>query len=231
MSTERYILVLGDSYSQQWYPALDIAGRNLGYKIIAANTISAGGGMFELSSASGDTWMLNSGLECSVSRANERFNWIKTSLWEDAATVIVAVSPVYFSGMGSTPERSPDASAKLAATLRELLQATGKKVILIQGIPPIEDYDDQTIYIDKIDRTSTNVEEYMDHIYTELERASALDTFKYLEVSSLFLDDEGFSHTQIGGVPVYYNMDHINTLYAASAGEYFTEHLRILIDE
>jgi hypothetical protein len=28
------------------------------------------------------------------------------------------------------------------------------------------------------------------------------DTFECLEVSSLFLDDEGSSHTQIGGVPV-----------------------------
>jgi hypothetical protein len=44
------------------------------------------------------------------------------------------------------------------------------------------------------------------------------------------LDDEGFSHTQIGGVPVYFSKDHVNTLYAASAGEFFTERLRAVIN-
>jgi peptidoglycan/LPS O-acetylase OafA/YrhL len=231
VDAERYILVLGDSYSQQWYPALDIAGRNLGFKMLAANSVSAGGGMFELSSSSGDTWILDSGAECSVSRANNRFNWIKDNLWEDAAAVIVAVSPYYFSGMGDSPETSPEASAKLAATLQELLQATGEKAILIQGVPFIQDYDDQTIYIDKIDKTSTDVEEYMNRVYTGLERTRALDSFEYLEVSGLFIDDEGLSHTQIGGTPVYYNKNHINTLYSASAGEFFTERLKTLIHE
>jgi hypothetical protein len=82
-----------------------------------------------------------------------------------------------------------------------------------------------------MDKTSTSVEEYMSHVYNKLAEIDALDTFKYLEISSLLLDDESFSHTQIGGVPVYYDQWHINTLYAASAGEYFTEQLRILIDE
>jgi hypothetical protein len=210
---------------------LDIAGRNLGYKIIAANTTSAGGGMFELDYRLGETWTLANGAEYSVARANERFNWIKDNLWQSADVVVVAVAPDYFLGMDTNPETSPEAPAKLATTLQELLLTTGRKPILIQGIPPIKDYGDQTIYIDKVDKVLTGIEEQMDRVYTKLRDTGASNIFEYLEVSRLFLDDEGLSHTQIGGVPVYYNQVHINTLYAASAGDYFTEQLRILIDE
>jgi hypothetical protein len=228
---EEYILVLGDSYSQQWYPALDIAGRNLGLKVIAANSVRAGGGMFELDYSFGETWTQSNGVECSVTRANDRFNWIKDNLWKDASFVVVGVSPRYFTGMGENPETSPDAPSKLADTFEGLYETTGKKPILIQAIPPIMDYDGQTIYIDKVDKTSTGVEEYMNRVYDKLEGIGASDTFEYLEVSSLFLDDEGFSHTQIGGVPVYFSEDHVNTLYSASAGEFFTERLRVIIEK
>jgi peptidoglycan/LPS O-acetylase OafA/YrhL len=228
---EEYILVLGDSHSQQWYPALDIAARNLGFKVIAANSVQAGGGMFELDYSFGETWVQNNGVEFSVSRANGRFNWIKDNLWDDASLVVVGVSPRYFTGTGESPETSSDASARLAATLEGLYAVTGTKPVLIQAPPRIEDYDGQTAYIDKMDKVSTGVEEYMNRVYNGLEGIGASDTFEYLEVSSLFLDDGGFSHTQIGGVPVYHDEGHINTLYAASAGEFFTERLRAIIGE
>jgi hypothetical protein len=107
----------------------------------------------------------------------------------------------------------------------------GKKPIPIQAIPCIEDYDDQTVYINRIDKVSTGTYEYMNRVYDKLGEINALDTFEYLEISSLFLDDQGFSHTQIGGVPVYHDRGHINTLYSASAGEFFTEQLSAIIDE
>jgi hypothetical protein len=137
----------------------------------------------------GETWISSNGNECSVARANERFNWIKDNLWEDAVAVIV-VSPIYFSGLGTTPETSPESSVKLAATLQELLQTTGRKPILLQGIPPIKDYDGQTVNINKVDRTSTSVEEYIDRVYTGLEEADTLDIFEYFEVSGHFIGDE-----------------------------------------
>jgi peptidoglycan/LPS O-acetylase OafA/YrhL len=133
MSTERYILVLGDSYSQQWYPALDIAGRNLGFKVIAANAISAGSGLFELDYRFGETWTSSNGDECSVARANERFNWIRDSLWKDADVVVVGISAGTFVGTDKDPASSSDAPSKLAATFKELSAATGSKPILIQS--------------------------------------------------------------------------------------------------
>jgi peptidoglycan/LPS O-acetylase OafA/YrhL len=230
-NAEEYILVLGDSYSQQWYPALDIAGRNLGLKVIAANSVRAGSGMFELDYTLGETWTQSNGVECSVSRANARFNWIKDNLWDDASLVVVGIAPGYFTGTGEDPETSPDAPIRLAATFEGLYTAMGRKPVLIQAIPRIEDYDDQTVYIDRMDKVSTGVEEYMDRVYDRLEGIGASDSFEYLEISSLFLDDKGFSHTQIGGVPVYFNANHINTFYSASAGEFFTERLRVIIGE
>jgi hypothetical protein len=136
-----------------------------------------------------------------------------------------------FTGTGESLETPSDASTRLAATLEGLYAVTGTKPVLIQAPPRIEGYDGQTAYVDKMDKVSTGVEEYMNRVYDKLEGAGALDTFEYLEVSSLFLDDGGSSHTQIGGVPVYNDAAHINTLYSASAGEFFTERLRVIIGE
>jgi hypothetical protein len=41
------------------------------------------------------------------------------------------------------------------------------------GTPLIEDYDGQTVYIDKIDKASTDVEEYMNRVYSKLKGIGA----------------------------------------------------------
>jgi peptidoglycan/LPS O-acetylase OafA/YrhL len=229
-SSARVILFIGDSYSQQWYPAIDIAARNLGYRVIAAPSINAGGGMFELENESGDIWHQTSGTEKSITRANDRFCWIRDHLWAQADIVIIGVSPGYFSQAGTTPENSVGAPQKLAQTIIDIETVTGRKPILLQSQPQISNYNNQTSYIDRQDKESSDTNEYMDRIYNLLIKTDAWNSFEYLRIESLFMDENGISHTQVGGVPVYFDSYfHINTLYSASAGEYFTEQLREFI--
>jgi hypothetical protein len=100
---------------------------------------------------------------------------------------------------------------------------------LIQDTPSISGYSNQTIWIGKIDKESSGTEKQTYLLYDKLAGIGATDTFHFLETGALFFDDNGNSHTQIGGVPVYCDGSHINTLYSASAGEYFTEELKKLL--
>jgi hypothetical protein len=228
LTSSKTILVLGDSNSQQWYPALDIAARNLGYRVVAANSLNAGGGMFELDNEFGDTW-LSRGTEMSIQRANDRFLWIRDNLWAEADVVVVAVSPYYFSQDGTSPEYSVAAPERLVQTFRDITTATGHEPILLQAIPAMASPSgslNQAIFINRQDQASAGREAQMNVVYDILNGIGAEDSFTYLRIDGLFLDDNGVAHTQIGGVPVYFNGDHINTLYSASAGEYFTEQLR-----
>jgi DNA-binding protein len=233
ITSDKTILFIGDSYSEQWYSAIHIAACNLGFKVIAAASTTCGSGVFELDYDFGETWVFSDGSEKSVAKANERFNYIRNELWPKADIVIVAVSPAYYTGTNTNPENSPLAGTKLAQTLTALNETIGKKPILIQAIPIIAGFNEQTdqIYIDARDKRFADVTEYMDRVYTLLQKEGVADVVEYLRVDSLFLDDEGYAHTQIGGLPVYYNNGHINALYSASAGEYFTEELRRIIDD
>jgi len=232
------LLLLGDSTAMQWYGAIDIAARQLGYKVIAAPTVNAGGGMFTLANAGDGLWTSADGSEAkSVAKTDTRFNWIKDNLWEQADAVVVAVNPDYFTLTGADPERSPQAAEKLAATLRGLREATGARPVLVQAIPPILDFNNQSgmgtevvyNYINGNDKASLGVRPRMDMVYDLLLEAGAAEDFAYLRIESLFCDADGASHTQIGGAAVYNDTIHINAIYSASAGEYFTAHLRELL--
>jgi cellulose biosynthesis protein BcsQ len=164
-----------------------------------------------------------------VQRANKRFNWIKDNLWAEADVVIIAVAPTYFTLEGTSTSNSPAAPEKLAQTIEDITAMTGNKPILIQSIPRIWDYDGQISYIDNQDKVSEDEDEYMNRVYYLLQETDSRNSFEYLHIEDLFLDDSDAAHTQIAGIPVYYNVMHINSLYSASAGEYFTEQLRELI--
>jgi peptidoglycan/LPS O-acetylase OafA/YrhL len=222
------ILVLGDSYSQQWYPAIDVAARNLGYKVVAANSINAGGGMFALETIDGEDTFVNNkgqGAICSVKRACDRFNYTKEHLWAKADVVIVGVSPAFFTLSGDSPQTSEDANVKLAQTFNDIIAVTGCRPLLIQGIPVIGGSGDQTVFINRIDKEIVDSDEYMNRVYNSLKDIGETSACEYVKIEHLFQDKNSVAHTQIGGVPVYYNQSHVGTLYAASAGEYFTEQI------
>jgi peptidoglycan/LPS O-acetylase OafA/YrhL len=224
------ILVLGDSYSQQWYPAIDVAARNLGYKVVAANSITAGGGMFALETIDGeDTFAINKeqGAIYSVKRACDMFNFIKEHLWAKADVVIVGVSPVYFTLSGDSPQTSEDANVKLAQTFKDITAVTGCRPLLIQGIPVIGGSGDQTVFINRIDKEIVDYDEYMNRVYNSLKDIGETSVCEYIRIEHLFQDKNGVAHTQIGGVPVYFNTNHVSTLYSASVGEYFTNKLQL----
>lgn len=223
------ILVLGDSFSKQWYPAIDIAARNLGYKVIAANSIYSNGSLFEMGNEFGETWTYGTGLKISIKRSNDRFYWIRDNLWAKADVVIIGIFPGCFSQTNANPQSLMDAPSKFASTLRDIQKSTGRKAILIQSPPKIVGWSDKRDYMNNFDKVSKNPKALMNLVNDKLIIAGAQDAFIYLKVESLFLDDGGNAHTQIGGVPVYFDAEHINTLYSASAGEYFTKQLSDLI--
>jgi hypothetical protein len=228
--SDKIILVMGDSHSQHWYPAIDVAARNLGYKVFAAPTVLGAGGLFLLESDKGDTWTYHGSFETTLSvvRNNGRFEWVKENLWPQASVVLIGVSNSTFTVNDSAPSHPADAPIKVAETFRAMEDATGRKPILIQDNPLIAGYTDQKTWIDRVDKKSKDVLGQMNLLRDKLNEVGASDTFAYLEVESLFLDDKGNAHTQIGGVPVNYDGNHVNTLYSASCGEYFTEQLRAL---
>jgi hypothetical protein len=232
LDSDKTILLIGDSYSEQWYPALDVAGRNLGYRIFAANSRGCFGGMFELTDEVGDTWKAGNEVR-SKARANNRFRWIRDNLWAEADVVVFACAPGSFPWSLTNGADTFRVAEKLAGTLREIRSVTNAKPIIIQAVPVISDYNDNDEYINKFDKVSRPNDVYndfMDFTYHKLEGVNALDDFEYLKIESLFLDDKGLSHSQIGGVPVYYDYTHINTLFSASAGEYFTSELDKIIN-
>lgn len=232
LNSEKTILVLGDSYSQQWYPAIDIAARNLGYKVIAANSITAGGGMYELESqTTKDMFTVANGVSNSIAKVNSRFNYIKNNLWQKADLIMVGIYPGYFSLSGESPEHPIDGHIKLAKTFSEIKRATGHKPILIQGIPHLEYTKSSARYINHSDRMLTNFDDQVNKVATRLAEISAYDSYDYLTVTELLVDQNNVAHTQIGGVPVYYDPVHINTMFSASAGEHFTNKLRTFIQE
>jgi hypothetical protein len=225
LESDKIILVLGDSHVQHWFPAIDIAARNLGYKVIAAPTVLGAGGIYELTSDFGDTWISESS-ELSVERNNERFDWVRTNLWPRADIVLVGVANSLFTGYDTTPVNTSDAPKMIAKTFREIAETTGNKPILIQDNPQIEG---NILWIDKIDKATPGIKGQTNSLYDKLADIDALDSFDYLKTEPLFFDDDGIAHSQIGGVPVYADGSHINTLYSASSGEFFTEKLKEII--
>jgi peptidoglycan/LPS O-acetylase OafA/YrhL len=231
IDSDKTILVIGDSHSMQWYPALEVAARELGYRLLFAGTWHAAGGLYELTYEFGDTWPHHSGAPQSVERANERFNFIKDNLWPQADIVIAGISNGYFvvEPADTNPENTSHAVADIASTFKEIYEVTGSKPILIQDPPKCPGYtDDNMEWVNGEDHTGKYVQKYSDALKNRLKDEGFEDTFSYIEVSTNFVDDDGMAHTQIGGVPVYYDSNHINTLFSASCGEYFTKQLQAL---
>ena len=227
--SNKTILVLGDSFSKQWYPAIDVAAQELGYKVVAANSIYINGSLFEVGDEFGDLFT-SGGQQISVVRSDERFRWIRDNLWGQADIILIGVSPHCFYQVGSGPQDLLDSPERFASTLREMSSSTDATVVLIQSPPPILDYNDRTAYLDKVDEVSPGdgVYEHMNMLNRKLVELGAGGYYTYLDVSQLFLDDDGDAHTQIGGVPVYFDAWHINTLYSASAGEFFARQLKAI---
>jgi hypothetical protein len=229
LNSDKTILVLGDSYSAQWYPALDIAGRNLGYRVLAANSVLCFGGMFELPDEVGDEWKVDDDTR-NKARANARVRWIRDNLWQEADVVVFAWAPFMVPWKLENASYPFNIAEKLREALLEIRGITNAKPIMIQANPIINKHNDNVAYINRIDEMSENDNDYMDFTYHKLESVNALNDFEYLKVESLFVDDEGFSHSQIGGLPAYCDYTHINTLFSASAGEYFTHELDKIIN-
>jgi hypothetical protein len=225
VSSQKILLVLGDSYSKHWYPAIDIAARKIGYKVIAANSILSSGSLFELGNEFGDKWIYRTGAHISVARSNDRFRWIRDNLWPKADAIIIGISPGCFSQTDKNPQELSDAPLRLANTFQEIQKKTGIKPILIQSPPSISDWGKSGNHINKTNKKVNDVKKRMNLAYDSLAKVGALNTFHYMRVENIFLDKMGYAHTHIGGLPVYFDGAHINTLYSASAGEYFAAQL------
>jgi hypothetical protein len=242
LKSDKILLVLGDSYSKHWYPAIDIAARKLGYKVIAANSIYSNGSLFEIGNKFGENWLYKEGTTISVPRSNARFKWIRENLWKKADAIIIGISPDCFTQKNKTPQSLRDAPARMAQTLEEIYKQTGKKAILIQSPPTKGDsilrqgnilglnLGEMIWNNTKPSNTIKNPKRRMDRTYDALVKVGASDSFHYLKVENIFLDEEGNAHTHIGGIPVFFDGGHINTLFSASAGEYFAEKLGALLN-
>ncbi len=243
VKSDKILLVLGDSFSKHWYPAIDIAARKLGYKVIAANSIYSNGSLFEIGNEFGEKWLYKEGTTISVPRSNARFKWIRNNLWKKADAIIIGISPECFTQTHKSPQSLRDAPSRLAQTLEEIYKQTGKKAILIQSPPTKGDSIDrqgnilginlgEMIWNDtkKSNKSFRNTKLRMDRTYDALVKVGASDSFHYLKVEDIFLDEEGNAHTHIGGIPVFFDGGHINTLFSASAGEYFAEKLGALLN-
>jgi hypothetical protein len=229
IESDKVILFIGDSHVYHWFPAMDIAAQNLGYKVYGATATPAGSSMlYELTSEMGDTWTYYAGGELSVTRNNERFNWVKENLWPQADYVICAMASYKFSCDGKTPGTPVDTIERVAHTFQDIESVVGRKPILIQDSPQIDGYSDQQNWLTEKDHSFAADYSYMDKLNDMLAEKGAANTYQYLKIQTLFVDSNGNAHTQIGGVPVYFDNHHVNTLYSASCGEYFTEQLRAL---
>jgi hypothetical protein len=228
---DKTILVIGDSHSMMWYPALDVAAGELGYRLILAGTYNAAGGLYPLTDDFSDGSLSGDEREVQVRQANMRFDWIRENLWPEADVVIVGISSDYFTGeyKYQNAARSYAAAGEIARTFEEIEKITGRKPVLIQDIPFIADYSPEYVsWLDKEDHAFVPDDAQMDGLKNALHAMGKEGAFAYLAIRDIIADRDGVAHTQVGGVPVYYDDTHVNTLYAASAGEYFTGALRAM---
>jgi hypothetical protein len=229
--SDKTLLVLGDSHSEHWYPAIDVAAKKIGYKVVAANVIYGAGGLFEFSWAS-DTWKYegDQSTVLSIKKNNDRYKFIIKDLVPQADCILVGVSSKNWKGDNSTPARPADYAEKIAATFVSMAEVTGKKPILLQDNPIFSKYSKENISsLTRNDASFRPDYGQMDKLYNRLREIGMEDTFTYLRTESLFIDPAtGMAHTQIGGIPVYYDSSHVNTLYSASAGEYFASKLGVI---
>lgn len=221
----KIILMLGDSYSEQWYPAFDIIGRELHYKIIGANSISCAGGFTWLSV---DVRAGYEQLERTAISCNERFDWVRNNLWPKAETVILASSP--FSALAGQRQYA----ATMAQTIRELNVLYNLTPILIQSIPTLNSGSTHNKELQQKCTPSNNCTTplYMQHevnmlntLYDNILVQDSNLRLEYLSIEDLFCDQES-CYSQIGGLPVYYDEGHINALYVASSYEYISSQLQ-----
>lgn len=222
--SNKTVLILGDSFSKQWYPAFDIVGNNLNYKVVGASTITCNGGLSELNKKNFKTTMSRSTENC-----NDRYNWIKDNLWQDADEVILTISSDQFIRNKGKNNNWKILAKSINRTIQTLNKDYNITPILVQSTPTI----DRIGSPDEIQRCMTNKNcltnkqeqlYYMDLVYKELKKDSTTQNFKYIQVQDLFCDDEN-CHTQIGGLPVFYNKTHINSMFSASTEDYFTKQL------
>jgi peptidoglycan/LPS O-acetylase OafA/YrhL len=227
INASKNMLVLGDSHSRSWLPALDIFGQEYHYKVVNASTSSNAGGLFIVPDSQDGTYHIGNDIN-SVERNNDRYNYIKKKYWKTADVVIIAISG----------DRDFDSivsdnmlSEMIAATIADLYETSGNKPILLQDYPQFIDYDKENL--SPLIRHDVSFEpnfHAMDNLYNKLEKIGAVDNIEYLEIAPLFIDlNNGLAHTQIGGIPVYYDSNHVNTLYSLSTAEYITEQLRSII--
>ncbi|MDR1442879.1 MAG: acyltransferase [Bifidobacteriaceae bacterium] len=230
--SDKTILVLGDSHSVMWYPAIDVAAQKLGCKVLAAAAHPGGSSViYELPTDQGETWPYYAGGNLSVKRNNDRFTWIKENLWPQADYVLVDMAGYKFPRDGKNPGNPTDTAERIAATFRQIEEVTGNKPILIQSSPQTESFPierAQAALTDGVDEPFIADFAYMNVIKTLLTEIGAADSFDYIPVQDILLDEDGRVHTQIGGVPVYFDNGHVNSIYSASAGEYFAGALREL---
>jgi hypothetical protein len=223
INASKTILVIGDSLSEMWYPAIDIAARNLGYKVIAANCIRSAGALYALDDTYDDSFKQNAQITSSVKRTNSRYQWIKDNLWDKADIVIVGISSFPFYPKEDNPGFPANAAKRLADTFHELQTLTGHKPILLQASPWITDLESKQQYLNSLNNIypSADLIGYMNRAYDCLDKIGEADSCTYLKVEPILFDADGNVHTQIGGIPVYRDTMHVNSLYSISAGEYF----------
>jgi len=227
-SSKKILLMLGNSFSQQWYPAFDIIGKKLGYKIIGANSVTCASGLFEIK------YKLKEVADVEI--CNKRFNWIKENLWAKADVVVMATRSVYFSDENkkNSQQEKDSAIKEIAKNIMEIEKITGRAPILIQAIPYIDikgtfsKKDLEKCIVTTNCTTQRSDQSEMDLLYSKVVELYPEIKLGYIRIEDLLCDDAG-CHTHVNGLPVYYNNLHLNTMFSASTSEYLIKELsRIL---
>jgi peptidoglycan/LPS O-acetylase OafA/YrhL len=221
----RYILALGDSHMAMYAPALDVLGKEKGYRVVIAANHSICYPVVRYD-PSLDGWLSRRDQKKRDDRKGlRRYDYIRDTYWEGADAIIISVLG---QGFHRDSESRDSVVRALGDTMSEIAETNGRPAFLMQDIPRLSGIEDKAMQEYAIDGRDVPIPDavaktrFCDTLRDQLQRLCPDAPYTYIETKPLLSDGTDY-HTAVGGLPVYSDAGHMNGLFSMSMWEYLYE--------